>query len=171
MNVLGGSLATLIGSRSLSKTKKYLDEPGRRKALMELMNTAGWWIAVIIAFGFAYDDDEKYTYEARFWRKIGEDISMGISPYDMLHSIDKPIAAFSKLEDVGTALLDYLVDNINNNTTAESKRNYQRGLKTIMSSIPILNNAVQFNDMVKKADKVNDDYILGIFPVRDISGR
>lgn len=153
----------LLGLRN----PEFYGTPGKRTRLqtqrvtrvVELVNTAMWFMLMLLAYGAAFDDDEENTYAAFRFRRLAEDVSQGLLPKDVFQTIEKPVIAAERVSKLGKAFFDVL-------SLQENRDGSLKGAKTLISATPIVGNWQQITEMFSKKD---DSVLFGLIPIEGTS--
>ena len=156
LRALTASLLATAKLTTMSTKEIKALPPNTRKQLMYLVNTMVWFGLASLALG-PDDEDDKSTYMSFRTKRLVEDMSMGIHPLDILHTIEKPIVAVSTIAKFGESVIDFL-------SGAETKQGLRKGLKGLESAIPGVSGVRQLQQIASQ-EQFGTDYLFGIIPI------
>lgn len=160
-----GRLNVLMGAvMNAHKLKDYLGtaktatkvQRGRQLRMIELANTAIWFMTLSLLLMAGFDDKEEKTYAFRRMQRLRDDLTQGLSIRDLASSIQQPVAAADKTAKTLKAFSEWIMFDYN-------KDGSRKGAAELSKNIPILSNIRQLENFFSTAD-AKQEYLFGIIP-------
>lgn len=157
-------LASAAAAGALPSTEAWKKMPLYRKRHIAALLNTGLWFMMALYF-LSPDDDDEDTYAGWRWGRLVEDMTMGASPMDLLHSLEKPVIALSKISDIYEAFWDFTEGVVTGKRIKSGpNKGSIKGSSTLISSIPPFSNWYQMQQMASSA-KEDAKYLFGTIPV------